>query len=44
LAKPFIGLHGELLVVKGEVLKEMEFSTNSLVEDLCFANESIEKV
>jgi len=37
LKSPIIGLHGELLIVQGSVLRQVPFSTSSLVEDFVFA-------
>lgn len=39
LKKPLIGFHGELLTVRGDVLKEIGFSHRSLVEDFRFSSE-----
>ena len=41
--KPLIGLHGELLVVRGKVLKEIGFKKRSIVEDFYFAGELIRR-
>ena len=43
LKRPLIGLHGELLTVKGEVLKEIGYSNPSLVEDFRFASELVKR-
>jgi len=43
LKTPFVGLHGELLIVKGKVLKEIGFSTDSLVEDFRLATEMVRR-
>jgi cellulose synthase/poly-beta-1,6-N-acetylglucosamine synthase-like glycosyltransferase len=39
IKRPLIGLHGELLVVKGSILKEIGFNKHSLTEDFRFASE-----
>jgi len=39
--KPFVGFHGELLTVRGDVLKEIGFNRESIVEDFAFATELI---
>jgi len=39
---PLIGFHGELLIIKGSVLKEIPFS-DSLVEDFVFAQRIVKK-
>lgn len=41
VGKPFIGFHGELLTVRGDVLKEVGFDRESIVEDFAFATELI---
>jgi len=43
LGKPLMGLHGELLIVKGSVLKEIGFGNRSLTEDFRFAIELVKK-
>ena len=43
LGKPLFGLHGELLIVKGWVLKEIGFATDSIAEDTWFAARLIER-
>ena len=43
LRKPLFGLHGELLIVHGRVLKLIGFNTNSLAEDTWFAAKLIER-
>jgi len=43
LGKPLIGLHGELLIVKGAVLKEIGFNNRSLTEDFRFAIELVKR-
>jgi len=43
LKKPLIGLHGELLLVKGEVLKEIGFGEPSITEDFLFASKLVGK-
>ncbi len=37
LHKPLYGLHGELLVARGSVLRSVEFATDSIVEDTHYA-------
>jgi len=43
LGKPLIGLHGDLLIVKGRVLKEIGFNRRTLTEDFEFASELIKR-
>ena len=43
LRKPIYGLHGELLIVKGWVLREIGFNTDSITEDSWFAARLVEK-
>lgn len=43
LKKPIFGLHGELLIVHGSVLKMIGFETDSLAEDTWFAARLIER-
>ena len=43
LGKPVYGLHGELLVVRGSVLKDIGFETDSLAEDTWFAGQLIKR-
>ncbi|MEM1667913.1 MAG: glycosyltransferase family 2 protein [Desulfurococcaceae archaeon] len=43
LARPLIGLHGDLLIVKGSVLKEIGFGRRSLTEDFDFAAELVKR-
>lgn len=43
LGRPLLGLHGELLVVKGSVLKEIGFGFRSLTEDFRFAVELVKR-
>jgi len=43
LKRPLVGLHGELLTVKGKVLKEIGFGTPSLTEDFRFASELVRR-
>lgn len=43
LGKPLIGLHGELLIVKGSVLKEIGFNNRSITEDFRFAVELVRR-
>lgn len=37
LGRPYIGFHGELLIVHGAVLKKVNFSVTSITEDFNFA-------
>lgn len=39
LGRPLVGLHGELLCVKGEVLKEIGYDHQTITEDFHFAAE-----
>jgi cellulose synthase/poly-beta-1,6-N-acetylglucosamine synthase-like glycosyltransferase len=41
LGKPINGMHGELLGVKGEVLKRIGFNRKTITEDFCFSRELI---
>ncbi len=43
LRKPIYGLHGELLIVKGWVLREVGFNTDSITEDSWFAARLVER-
>lgn len=43
LAKPLVGLHGDLLIVKGKVLKEIGFTRRSVTEDFDFAAELVKR-
>lgn len=43
LGKPLLGLHGDLFIVKGKVLKEIGFNKRSLTEDFEFAAELIRR-
>ena len=43
IGKPLIGLHGDMLIVKGFVLKEIGFSRRTLVEDFEFAAELVKR-
>lgn len=43
LGKPLAGLHGELLAVKGEVLREIGYNNRSIVEDFRFAQELVRR-
>jgi len=38
---PIAGFHGELLIIKGSVLKKIPFPTNSLVEDFVFSQKIV---
>ena len=41
--KPMLGLHGEVLTVKGTALKEIGYDNRTLTEDFRFAAESIKR-
>ncbi len=41
LGKPFLGLHGELLGIKGHVLRELNFNHASITEDFSLAIELV---
>lgn len=43
LGRPLVGLHGELLTVKGSVLKEVGFNHRSVTEDFRFAAELVRR-
>ncbi len=43
IKRPYIGLHGELLILKGEVLKEIDFPLDSLAEDFHIAQQLVKK-
>jgi len=43
LGKPLIGFHGELLTVRGDVLADIGFDRQSLVEDYAFAARLVER-
>ncbi len=43
LHRPLAGLHGELLIVHGSVLRSIGFDTDSTVEDAWFASRLLEK-
>lgn len=43
LKRPLLGLHGELLAVKGEVLKEIGYGNHSFTEDFRFASELVKR-
>jgi egghead protein (zeste-white 4 protein) len=43
MKKPIIGFHGEGLIVKGKVLKEIGFNFKSITEDFRFAQEIIKR-
>ncbi|WP_440059634.1 glycosyltransferase family 2 protein [Thermogladius sp. 4427co] len=43
LGRPLLGLHGELLIVKGRVLKEVGFSYRSITEDFRFSIELVKR-
>ncbi len=43
LGKPLIGLHGELLCVKGEVLKEIGYDHPTITEDFRFSGELVKR-
>lgn len=39
LEKPYLGLHGELLTIKGDVMVDITFNRKTIVEDFAFAME-----
>ena len=43
LGKPLLGLHGELLGVKGHVLRELNLNSSSITEDFSLAIELVKK-
>jgi cellulose synthase/poly-beta-1,6-N-acetylglucosamine synthase-like glycosyltransferase len=43
LGRPLLGLHGDLLIVKGVVLREIGFSKRTLTEDFEFAKELVKR-
>ena len=43
IGKPYLGFHGELLCARGDVLTEIGFDRNSLVEDFAFALELVKR-
>ena len=43
LGKPYLGLHGELLTIKGEVMVDITFDRKTIVEDFAFAMELCRK-
>jgi len=43
LGKPLLGLHGDLLIVKGSVLREVGFTRKTLTEDFEFASELVKR-
>lgn len=43
LGKPLVGLHGELLCVKGEILKEVGYNYPTITEDFRFSIELIKR-
>lgn len=43
LSKPLLGLHGDLLIVKGKVLREIGFTRKTLAEDFEFASELVKR-
>lgn len=43
MGKPLLGMHGDLLIVKGKVLKEIGFSRRTLTEDFEFASELVRR-
>ncbi|WP_435361657.1 glycosyltransferase family 2 protein [Haloarchaeobius sp. DFWS5] len=42
LGRPYLGFHGELLCVRGDVLADIGFDRQSIVEDFAFALELVE--
>lgn len=43
LGRPLVGLHGELLCAKGEILKEIGYNFNTITEDFCFSTELVKR-
>lgn len=43
LRKPMLGLHGELLTVRGDVLKEIGYDRHTITEDFRFASILVDK-
>jgi cellulose synthase/poly-beta-1,6-N-acetylglucosamine synthase-like glycosyltransferase len=43
LGNPLVGLHGELLCVKGEVLKKIGYDHHTITEDFHFAAELVKR-
>lgn len=43
LGRPLVGLHGELLCVKGEILKEIGYDYYTITEDFHFSSELIKR-
>ncbi|MEM4482269.1 MAG: glycosyltransferase family 2 protein [Desulfurococcaceae archaeon] len=43
LKRPLLGLHGDLIIVKGDVLKEIGFHRRTLTEDFEFAAELVRR-
>ncbi len=43
LGRPFVGLHGELLCAKGEILKEIGYDYHTITEDFHFSAELIKR-
>jgi cellulose synthase/poly-beta-1,6-N-acetylglucosamine synthase-like glycosyltransferase len=39
LGRPIFGMHGELLIIRGDVFAQVPFPTDSLVEDFVYAQE-----
>jgi len=44
LKTPLLGLHGEVLTVKGSILKEIGYDHKTLTEDFRFATEAIRRI
>jgi len=43
LGKPYLGFHGELLCVRGDVLADIGFDRDTIVEDFAFALELVDR-
>jgi hypothetical protein len=43
LGRPYVGFHGELLTVRGDVLVDVGFDRHSIVEDYAFAAELVKE-
>ncbi|MFB6143257.1 MAG: glycosyltransferase family 2 protein [Halorientalis sp.] len=43
LGRPYVGFHGELLTVRGDVLLDVGFDRHSIVEDFAFAARLVEE-
>lgn len=43
LGKPLLGLHGEFLLIRGDIMKEIGFGKSSITEDFVLASELIKR-